>query len=176
MMSVTFSAKTLPMRSRPMAEAEAGPSRALLISARLSTTGVIPRDPGPHGMESIEQEGRSKMKNIETLNSVQKSRFPSRRRRTLNNWRAGTFAAALASVVVRFHNSSLPLSETGPDPTQARLAMAKVNNWRKGKGKEMGRTIITWREGLKMPYGEDTAWSTRRSCWPTGNLGPPRPQ
>ena len=124
-MFVTLTAKTLPIRSRPMAEPEVGPSMAQALSGRLSTTGIIPRGPGPreeHGArgeeeneEYVDPELRQEveapvltLENLERLEGMD------------------PLAAALASVVARSDKSSLPSSETGPDPTHARLAMAKV--------------------------------------------------
>ena len=149
-MCVTLSSKTLPIRSGPMAEA-AGTSRPLSLSGRISTTGIIPRDPGPrgeHGARGAEEEyiDPEPRPNAEapTLTLENLERLEGR----------DSLAAVLASVVARSDKSSLPPSVTGPDPAHARLVMTKVKEWRgKGKGKEMAGTITTLSAALKTKLG-----------------------
>ena len=154
-MSVTLSPKTLPIRSRPMAEAVAGPSSPLTLSGRLSTTGTIPRDPGPrgeHGARGAEEE----YIHLEPRPDAEAPTLTAENLERLKD--KDPLAAALASVVARSDNSSLPPSVTGPHPTHARLAMKKVKEWRgKAKGKEMAGTITTRGEGWEIPYGEEAA-------------------
>ena len=108
-------------------------------------------------VESMEQEGTKKMKNIdrELRPEVEAPVLTLENPERLEG--RDPLAAALATVVTRSDKSSLPPSVTGPDPTHARLAMAKGKAWRKGKGKEMGGTITTRGEGFEMLYGEDIA-------------------
>ena len=83
-------------------------------------------------------------------------------------------AAALASVVARSNKSSIPPSETRPDPTHAKLAKANVKAWRKGKGEETGAAITG--EFSESLMAKTVLRTTRQSYLATGNLGTPRPQ
>ena len=162
--SVTLSAKTLPIRSQPMAEPVAGPSRALSLS-EVCTREVIPRAPGPRG--------EHRAKRAEERTSIEGSRpgaeVPGLTQANLQRLKGkDPKAAALASVV-----SSLPLSKTSPTPEleKKKVANAQVKAWRRasrrGKGKETAMRGpmfgTTWGEEFEIPYGECAASASARS-------------
>ena len=110
-MSVTLSSKMLPIRSRPMAKAVAGPSSPLSRSGKLSTTGIIPRDRvpcGEHGAGGAEVDYISPEPPLDAKASTLALE-------NLEQMEGRTLLATLASVVARSDNFSLSSSVTGPD-------------------------------------------------------------
>ena len=160
-MSVTMSARNLPIRSQPTAKPVAGPSRAPFLSGR-RTEEVIPRKPSPRG----EHRARGAEENIEGGQPDVESTQENLKRLEGNN----PVVAALASVISISERSSLPPSETGAIPAFDKLANAKVKAWRKAgrtaKGKETTVGLMfrmTRGRELEIPYSECDACALAHS-------------
>ena len=163
-MSVTLSARTLSIRSQPMAEPVAGRSRALSMSwVSTRKREVIPRAPGPRG----EHRTRGAENNIEGPRPDPE--VPGLTHENLRSLEGrDPMAAALLSVV-----SSLPPSETALLPAFEKVSNAKVRSWWKAGRKEEEAAMapmfgITWGEEFEVPYGEcDASESVHPSNWET---------
>ena len=139
-MSVTFSAKTKPITTRPRAgDVRIGPS---------STSG-IPRDCGPLG-EHTEPRGAKRYISPDIPTALEGSALTVENLERLGS--RDPLVAALASVVARSTPSLTP-SATRPDSANKKLARTKVKEWR---GKDVVDMIKTWDPEWKSPYVADT--------------------